>query len=50
LPRGHELLARAYQQLGDWARARAAYRRELAQDPGNAEARDSLAALESRAH
>jgi tetratricopeptide repeat protein len=48
LPRAHELLARAYQQLGDLERARAAYRRELARDPGNAEARDSLAALESR--
>ena len=35
----------AYRALGDLGKARAAYQRELARDPGNAEARDSLAAL-----
>jgi tetratricopeptide (TPR) repeat protein len=39
-------MGQAYQALGDTRRARDWYRRELAADPGNAEARDSLAALE----
>jgi Flp pilus assembly protein TadD len=38
----------AWQQAGDAGRARAAYRRELARDPGNQAARDSLQALVSR--
>ncbi len=42
------LIARAYVRLGDLPRARAAWRRELAVDPENPEARDSLAALEGR--
>ena len=37
----------AWQAMGDREKARAAYRRELARDPGNAEAEDSLAALGS---
>jgi len=45
----HAMLARAYTRLGDVANARAAWRRELALDPENPEARDSLAALETRA-
>lgn len=43
------LLGQAYQRAGDLARARAAYRRELALEPGNAAARDSLAAIEGAA-
>jgi tetratricopeptide (TPR) repeat protein len=41
-------LGQAYQALGDARRARDWYRRELAADPGNGEARDSLAALDRR--
>lgn len=40
------LFGQAYTQAGDRDRARAAYRRELAKNPGNAAARDSLAAIE----
>lgn len=36
----------AYQALGDLGRARTHYRRALARDPGDAAARDSLAAVE----
>lgn len=36
----------AWRRLGDLGRAREAYRRELRLDPGNAEANDSLAAVE----
>ncbi len=38
----------AWRQLGDVARARAFYRRELERDPGHRASRDSLAALEAR--
>ena len=38
----------ALQALGDLAGARRAYEREVNRDPGNAEARDSLAALSGR--
>jgi tetratricopeptide (TPR) repeat protein len=38
----------AWRQLGDAGRARVFYRRELARNPENQEARDSLAALEGR--
>ncbi len=38
----------AWQAVGDLGRARAAYRRELARDPGHGAARDSLAGLERR--
>ncbi|HEY2954749.1 MAG TPA: hypothetical protein VGK89_05830, partial [Candidatus Eisenbacteria bacterium] len=40
------LTGSAWARLGEKSRARAAYRRALAREPGNAEARDSLAALE----
>ena len=44
--RGLELrIGQAWQRLGDPARARVHYRRELARFPDDAEARDSLAAL-----
>jgi hypothetical protein len=39
------LIGSAWKRLGDTGRAREWYRRELAADPANAEARDSLAAL-----
>jgi hypothetical protein len=39
----------AWQQAGDAGRAQAAYRRELARDPGHAAARDSLETLVRRA-
>jgi hypothetical protein len=39
-------VGRAWRVLGDGARARAAFLRELRADPGSAEARDSLAALD----
>jgi hypothetical protein len=45
-PREEIDLARAWQGLGDLARARDHYRRQLEQDPGNAEARDSLTSIE----
>ncbi len=46
-PRGVALLmGRAWQALGEPGRAREWYRRELRADPGNGEARDSLAALD----
>jgi hypothetical protein len=46
---GLELLrGRAWQRLGDAARARRAYERELRRDPTQVEARDSLAALARR--
>jgi predicted Zn-dependent protease len=46
---GLELLrGQAYARLGDRARAGAAYQRELDRFPGNAEARDSLAASAAR--
>lgn len=41
-------LGTAFVALHDGKRAAAAYRAEIAADPGNAEARDSLAALEGR--
>ena len=41
-------LGNAYAALHDWRRAAKAYRDELAADPGNPEARDSLAAVEAR--
>jgi tetratricopeptide (TPR) repeat protein len=45
-PAGRDLrLGMVRQARGDIAGARAAYRRELAKNPGNQEARDSLAAL-----
>ncbi|HET9325543.1 MAG TPA: tetratricopeptide repeat protein [Candidatus Eisenbacteria bacterium] len=47
-PREQLALGRAWQALGDRERARTHYRRELEQDPGNAEASDSLAALDRR--
>ena len=48
-PRGvRTRLGASYAALGKWTDARRAYRAELAEDPGSAEARDSLAALESR--
>jgi tetratricopeptide (TPR) repeat protein len=39
----------AWQRIGDLAKARASYERELKRDPGNQEARDSLASVEARA-
>ncbi len=42
------LEGRAWAALGDPRRARAAYQRELAADPGASEARDSLEALDRR--
>jgi hypothetical protein len=42
------VVARAWAQLGDLGRARAAYQQALRREPGNAEARDSLAALGGR--
>jgi tetratricopeptide (TPR) repeat protein len=47
-PREELALGRAWQALGDRERARAHYRRQLDQDPGDVEASDSLAALERR--
>jgi len=48
-PRGvRARLGDSYAALGRLDRARAAYRAELADDPGSAAARDSLAALEAR--
>jgi hypothetical protein len=42
----HDVVAgQAWAMLGDVGRARAAYRRALKREPGNAQARDSLAAL-----
>jgi hypothetical protein len=41
-------LGLAWQGLGEVGKAQSAYRRELARDPGNAAARDSLAMLEAR--
>ena len=46
---GYDLAAgRAYQALGEFARARASYRRALASDPGDPSAADSLEAMETR--
>ena len=46
-PPGYEFqLGRAYQTLGDAARAREHYQRELRADPGNSEAADSLRAMD----
>jgi tetratricopeptide (TPR) repeat protein len=47
-PREELALARAWQALGDPERARSHYQRALDHDPGDAEARDSLAALGDR--
>jgi tetratricopeptide (TPR) repeat protein len=42
----HDVVAgQAWAMLGDVGKARAAYRRALKREPGNAQARDSLAAL-----
>jgi hypothetical protein len=41
-------VGRAWQALGDLQRARQAYERELQANPGSAEARDSVEALEAR--
>jgi tetratricopeptide (TPR) repeat protein len=43
------LAGRAHRRLGDLARAREAWERVLARAPGNAEARDSLAATRGAA-